>query len=83
MNVRFQGRTDIDHWRFEVCFWLPDIPSVGTLTLIVCRRAISQFDIPSINPNEVRAPPIDGWGMTEYLITLATIGIVIILIAEN
>jgi len=37
-----------------------------------------------LNPNEVRAPPrIGGWGMTEYLITLAMIGIVIILTAGN
>jgi hypothetical protein len=34
-----------------------DIPSVGTLTLIVRHRAISQFDISSINPNEVRPFP--------------------------
>jgi methyl-accepting chemotaxis protein len=29
----------------------------GTLTLIVCHRAISQFDIPGINPNECARPP--------------------------
>ena len=39
----------------------PDIPSVGTLTPIMCHRAISQFDIPSINPNECDTPRIAGW----------------------
>ncbi len=60
-----------------------DIPSVGTLTLIMCHRAISQFDIPIYPQRGAPLPRIAGWGMTEYLITLAMIGIVIILIAEN
>jgi hypothetical protein len=42
-----------------------------------------QFDIPSINPNECDPLPNSQMGMTEYLITLAMIGIVIILIAVN
>jgi hypothetical protein len=58
-------------------------PPVARRHLMVFGRRRDGRRIPSINPNEVRPPEIAGWGMTEYLTTLAMIGIVIILIAEN